>query len=59
MKNLGAENFVNNMAAQLNYEMMLTINDSIRRKFEHFVNVFNYVVNLRASRKLATRKEKE
>ena len=58
MKNFDAENFMNDLAAQLNYEMMLTINDPINSKFEHFVNVFNNVINSHAPRKLETRKEK-
>ena len=59
MKNVDVENFMNDLAAQLNYKMMLTINDSIHRKFEHFVNVLNNVVSPHAPRKLATRKEKK
>ena len=59
MKNFDAENFMNDSAAQSNYEMTLTINNSIHGKLEHFVNVFNNVVNSCAPRKLETEKEKK
>ena len=49
---------MNDLAAQLNYDMIFTVNDSMHRKFEHFRNFFNNVINSHAPQKLATRKEK-
>ena len=57
MKNFDAENFINDLAAQINYEMMPTINDSIRRKFEVFMNVFNNVVTSHAKTGKTKRKK--